>query len=127
MLIRQYRHPAAGFVYELPAGKLEKGESPEVCARRELEEETGYTTSSLTRLGSLYTSPGFCDEVLHIYLAEHCTPLPAGQTLDAGESLLTLFPATLHEVFAMIDRGEIQDGKTLSGIFLAFRNGRAGS
>ncbi len=121
LLIRQYRHPADGYVFELPAGKLEKGEPPEACARRELEEETGYTAPALIHLTSMFTTPGFCDEVLHIYLAEQCVPAAGGQDLDPGESLLTVHPATMNEVLGMIDRQEIRDGKTLAGLFLAFR------
>jgi len=121
LLIQQYRHPASAALFELPAGRLESSEPPDVCAARELQEETGYTTAKLTPLASMYTSPGICDEILHIYLAQHCTAAPDGQDLDAGESLLTVHPTSVAEIFTMIDTGKIWDGKTLTGLFLAFR------
>src|SRR3989339_200691 len=74
VLISQYRYPHNEILLELPAGKLEKNEDPLLCATRELTEETGYTSNKITKLGKIYTTPGFCDEVLHIYLAEELTP-----------------------------------------------------
>ena len=69
LLIRQYRYPFDAVIWELPAGKLEPDEQPLACARREFEEETGYSAATWQHLTSIYTSPGFCDEVLHLYLA----------------------------------------------------------
>lgn len=71
IFVKQYRYPFNEWMYELPAGKLEKGEDPFICATRELTEETGYTSNNISKLGRIYTSPGFCDEILHIYLAEN--------------------------------------------------------
>ncbi|MER1959477.1 MAG: NUDIX hydrolase, partial [Solibacillus sp.] len=70
VMVKQYRRPMDRILVEIPAGKLEKGEEPIVTAKRELEEETGYTTDSLSHIISFYTSPGFADELVHLYLAE---------------------------------------------------------
>ncbi len=119
ILIRQYRHPASDHLYELPAGKLEQNEPAEQCALRELEEESGYTAPSLVHLASIYTTPGFCDEVLHLYMAENVTPHPGGQRLDPGESLLTVHPTPIDRVGAMISAGQITDAKTICAYYLA--------
>src|SRR6185295_4519284 len=73
ILIRQFRHAAGGFIYEIPAGKLHPGEDPRVCAARELEEEIGYRAGQLDLLSSIFTAPGFTDEVIHIYKATRLT------------------------------------------------------
>ena len=70
VLIKQFRHAAGGFIYEIPAGKLHPGEDPKDCAARELEEEIGYQAGKLELLSSIFTAPGFTDEVIHVYLAE---------------------------------------------------------
>lgn len=120
VLIRQFRYPIKDFLYELPAGKLDSGEDPERCAERELEEETGYKTDSLTRLTAIYTTPGFCTERLHIYLATGLHKLASGQRLEEGEDLtIETFP--LKEAIAMIERGVIVDGKSICGLLLAER------
>jgi len=121
ILVRQYRYPFHQYVVELPAGKLEAGEDPRHCAERELEEETGYGAASFTRLTAIYTTPGFCSEVLHIYLAQGLRPGKLGQRLEEGEQTLTLMTVPLPEALAMIERGEIVDAKTISGLFLASR------
>ena len=85
VLIRQFRHAAGGFIYEIPAGKLHPGEDPLRCAARELEEEVGYRASSFELLSSIFTAPGFADEVIHVYKA---TGLTKGrQQLDRDEVL----------------------------------------
>ena len=66
LLIRQFRFATGGEILEIPAGKLDPGEAPEACAARELEEETGYRAGRLERLGSIWTTPGFCDEIIHL-------------------------------------------------------------
>ncbi len=121
ILIRQYRHPVNAYVIELPAGKLEPGEDPAHCAARELSEETGFAAETLTRLTSIYTTPGFCSEILHLYLARGLRPTGRGQQLEEGEQTLTLLPTPLDEALAMIGRGEIVDGKSICGLFLAVR------
>lgn len=85
VLIRQFRHAAGGFIYEIPAGKLAPGEEPIQCAARELEEEVGYRASTFELLSSIFTAPGFADEVIHVYRA---TGLTKGrQQLDRDEVL----------------------------------------
>ncbi len=121
LLVKQYRHPFGGDVIELPAGKLEKGEDPQVCAERELREETGYAARSWTALTALYATPGFCDEVLHIFLARDLSILESGQALEEGEATMTLMRIPITEALTMIDRGEIVDGKTIAGILLGIR------
>jgi ADP-ribose pyrophosphatase len=121
LLVRQHRYPLDEEILELPAGKLEPGEEPRVAAGRELEEETGYTAAELTPLTSIYTSPGFCDEELHIYLAAGLLSSPGGARRDDGEFSMTTVTVPLSEVPAMIDRGDIRDGKTIVGLLLALK------
>ena len=80
VLIRQWRHAAGGYIWEVPAGTLARGEAPDVCARRELTEETGLVAADWTALGSILTTPGFCDERIHLFLARGLTV--ATQQLD---------------------------------------------
>lgn len=116
LLVRQYRYPVGRILMELPAGKLDPGEEPLACARRELEEETGYAASSWRQLGSVWTTPGFTDEIIHVFLAGGLEPVE-GASPDEDEFLESLrFP--MPEVEEMIRRGKIQDAKTLAAILL---------
>lgn len=117
VLIRQYRHAAGGFIVEVPAGKLDHGEPPEVCARREIEEETGWCAGDLVALGSILTTPGFTDEVIWLYEAHALTP--GRQALESDE-VLDVFELPLAEAIAMALRGEIRDAKTVASLLLAF-------
>ena len=119
MLVRQYRHPVKQYVLELPAGKLELNEDPLVCAQRELREETGYEAGTWKKLISIFTTPGFCSEVLHIFLASGLHALPSGQALEEGELTLTIERYPLAKALEMIQNAEIVDGKTIFGLFLA--------
>ncbi|MFZ1979259.1 MAG: NUDIX hydrolase [Bacteroidota bacterium] len=119
LLVRQYRHPLKQYILELPAGKLEANENPLDCASRELREETGYEAASIEKLTDICTTPGFCSEVLHIYLATGLRHSPKGQALEEGEATLTLETYSLVTAVAMIERGEISDSKTICGILLA--------
>lgn len=115
VFVYQYRYPFNEYMYELPAGKLEPGESPEECARRELKEETGYDAGSINRLTTICTTPGFCTEKLYIFSA---SGLKDGkQHLEEGELGLSirLFPA--EEAFEMVAEGKIIDAKTIAGLF----------
>lgn len=116
ILITQYRYPHDSVVLELPAGKLEKGEDPMLCAKRELTEETGYSAKETTKLGKIFTTPGFCSEVLHIYLAKGLTP--GNHAREEGEEDIQLVELTLDEIEKKIKSGEIVDGKTISGIYM---------
>lgn len=118
LLIRQFRHAGGGFLLEIPAGRMEQGETPEQCATRELGEETGYRAASLTPMGSILTTPGFCDERIHLFLARELTPGP--RRLDFDEYLANqAFP--MSRALDAIASGEIQDAKTIAGLFLAAR------
>ena len=113
VLIRQFRHAASGFIYEIPAGKLHPGEDPLHCASRELEEEVGYRASSFQLLSSIYTAPGFADEVIHVYQA---TGLTKGkQQLDRDE-VLEVVEMPLAEAVDKIADGTIRDAKTIVGL-----------
>ena len=115
VLIKQFRHAADGFIYEIPAGKLHRGEDPMHCAARELEEEIGYIAGRLERLTSILTAPGFTDEVIHIYKA---TGMRAGrQQLDRDE-VLEVLEIPLEEAIKMVTAGTIRDAKTIVGLTL---------
>jgi ADP-ribose pyrophosphatase len=113
IVIRQFRHAAGGFIYEIPAGKLHPGEDPKVCAVRELEEEIGYRAGKLELLSSIFTAPGFTDEVIHVYKA---TELTVGrQQLDRDE-VLEVIELPLAEAIRMIETGVIRDAKSIVGL-----------
>ena len=112
VLIRQFRHAAGGFIYEIPAGKLHPGEDPLRCAARELEEEVGYRASSFELLSSIFTAPGFAD-VIHVYKA---TGLTKGrQQLDRDE-VLDVIEMPLSDAMDKIEDGTIRDAKTIVGL-----------
>jgi len=117
LLIRQHRHATGGALLEIPAGKLDPGESPETCAARELEEETGYRTGRLERLGSIWTTPGFSDEVIHLFAAYDLEPTQ--QRLEPDE-IIELVPTPLAEALDALD-GPVVDGKTATALLLADR------
>jgi ADP-ribose pyrophosphatase len=116
IFVRQYRYPFDTVMIELPAGKLDKGEDPLNCATRELTEETGYTSGNIKKLGKIYTSPGFCNEILHIYLAENLTP--GNHAREEGEEGMEIIELSLSEAEEKIRKGEIVDAKTISGLYM---------
>jgi ADP-ribose pyrophosphatase len=113
ILIRQYRHAAGGYIYEIPAGKLHPGEDPRECAQRELEEEIGYKAGVLDPVISAFTTPGFTDEVIHIYKA---TQLQPGKQNLGHDEVLAVAEFPLEKTIAMIREGVIQDAKTIVGL-----------
>ena len=117
ILVKQFRHPIQQAILELPAGKLDKGEDPLVCANRELEEETGYKTNNMEKLGVISTSPGFCTEILHIYLAKNL--IPGDHNREEGEYGMEILEFSMNEIEQMIENGEIIDAKTICGIYYA--------
>lgn len=117
-LVRQYRHPARRELLEIPAGKLEIGESPAECAARELEQETGWRAGRLEKLCEFYTTPGFCEEKLYVYLATKLQP--AAQQLDEDEVVEVVY-LPLTEALDLAARGEIEDSKTLLALLWAER------
>jgi ADP-ribose pyrophosphatase len=122
LLLKQYRYAAGGTLYEIPAGRLESDESPETCARRELLEETGCTAGSLVPLTSMFTTPGFTDERIHLFLA---TDLVRGESKREADEFIEIETVPLSAALEMVRRGEIQDAKTALGLLFAagFRSG----
>jgi len=116
LLVRQYRHATGGDLLELPAGTLEDGEEPEVCAAREIREETGMAAGKLVRLGDFYLVPGYSTEFMVVFLATDLSysPLEA----DADE-FLNVEKVPVAEAIQMAERGEIPDAKSLAALFLA--------
>lgn len=110
LLIKQYRYAADGYLYEVAAGRLEPGEAPADCARRELREETGCEAAELTPLISLYTTPGFTNEMIHLFLA---TGITRGAARREADEFLTVESMPLSQALAMVQRGEIRNAKTV--------------
>lgn len=116
LLVRQFRYPYSAMLAELPAGKREPGEDPLTTGKRELEEETGYRADTWVPLGTLYPTPGCCDEVDHLFLATNLTAAEAHP--DQGE-FLTLEREPLDRLVAQVMAGQIPDAKTQIGILKA--------
>jgi len=124
LLIRQYRYAADGFLWEVPAGKLDAGEDPEVCAARELAEETGRRAGRLERLGRIFTTPGFTDEVIHLFSAYDLEDV--GQRLEPDE-WIEVVPTPFDEAVRMVFDGRLHDGKSAIALLHAARRaGRLG-
>lgn len=117
VMIRQYRHAVGGFIYEIPAGKLHPGEDPRECAVREVEEEIGYKVGNLEPLLSFFTTPGFTNEVIHIFLGKDLQP--GTQDLGADE-VLEVLEMPIGKAIALIKEGTIRDGKTIIGLQMAY-------
>jgi ADP-ribose pyrophosphatase len=115
-LVRQYRHPAVRYLLEIPAGKIDAPERPEDCAARELEEEIGVRASSIEKLAEFFTTPGFCEEKLWVYLATGL--IETAQNLE-GDEQLDIQRVSFERAFEMIADGEIEDAKTIIGITMA--------
>lgn len=113
LLIKQWRRAAEQILIELPAGTLDPGEPADVCAQRELQEETGFKAQELIGLGGFFTAPGFCTEYLHFFVGRKLIPSALEQDEDEGIDLITV---TLDEALKMIDTGTICDAKTIAGI-----------
>ncbi|AQY50745.1 ADP-ribose pyrophosphatase [Listeria weihenstephanensis FSL R9-0317] len=115
IMVEQFRKPLENTIVEIPAGKIEPNEAPELTAGRELEEETGYKTEDLTHLVSFYTSPGFADELLHIYLAgdihKQANPLQADE-----DEFVNILEVSLDEALQLIEENVICDAKTVYAV-----------
>lgn len=118
IFVRQFRKPVEEILLEIPAGKIEANENPESCALRELKEETGYSTTNIKKILEFYTTPGFSNEVLHIYLAEDLQEGVA--TPDEDEYIESVY-LSLDEAVKKIIDGEIKDSKTIVAV-LAYKN-----
>ncbi|HKG94697.1 MAG TPA: NUDIX hydrolase [Gemmatimonadaceae bacterium] len=123
LVIRQYRYAAEQYLYEIPAGRLDPGEAPADCARRELAEETGCTAASVEYLYTFYTTPGFTDEKIHLFMA---TGLEHGEHSRESDEFVEVETMTLSRALELIRAGEIKDAKSALGILYAagFRAGR---
>jgi len=117
-LVKQYRHPARRELLEIPAGKIEDGETPETCAAREVEQEIGFRAGRIEKLAEFYSTPGFCEEKLHVYLATGLTP--SSQALDHDE-LVEVVYLPFAEAAQVAERGGIEDSKTIIALFLAVK------
>ena len=117
LLIRQYRYAAGGFMLEVPAGRPDRtGEDWEVCARRELEEETGLVAGTLTFMTTIYTTPGFTDERIRLFLATDCTP---GTEKKDDDEFIEPVTLPISEALARVRDGEISDAKTICTLMFA--------
>lgn len=113
-MLRQYRHAVGGWIWEIPAGKLDfPDEEPLDCARRELAEEAGLAASEWKKLGSILTTPGFCDEVIHLYLARGLSDVPVAHERD---EVIEVHRMALAEAVALIPTEEIRDTKTVAAL-----------
>jgi ADP-ribose pyrophosphatase len=118
LLVRQYRHPIARPLLELPAGTLDGDEEPEACAARELQEETGFRPGRLQRLGRFLVSPGYSTEYIHAYLATDLEPATAG---GGDEEEIQVLALPLAELLRMVETGELEDAKSVAALFLYLR------
>jgi ADP-ribose pyrophosphatase len=118
LLIRQYRHATGGMILEVPAGKLDDGEAPEVCAARELEEEAGQRAGRMLRTGAIWTTPGFCDERIHLFAAFDLAPVPRSPEDD---ELIEVVKLSLHDALRLVWRGELSDAKSALALVYAAR------
>lgn len=114
IVVEQYRKALGRTLVEIPAGKLEKGEHPPEAAIRELEEETGYSCDEVRPIGSFYTSPGFADEIIHLYVADQ---LKAGEANPDEDEFLDCEAITLETAKRYIAEGRIADAKTIAAVY----------
>lgn len=122
LLVQQWRRAVGEVTIELPAGGLEKDEEPLVCAKRELQEETGFAAKKIRPYGGFYSTPGFCDEFLHLFLAEELYPAPLPQLED---EMIDLLSVTVKEAKHLIKENRIRDAKTIAAIlrYITCENG----
>jgi ADP-ribose pyrophosphatase len=118
LFVRQFRIAAGKILSEIPAGTLKPNEPPEACAIRELQEETGYKPGKLASLGGFYVAPGYTTEYIHLYLA---TDLIESRLAGDADEFIEVEPVTLRAALAMIERGDIVDGKTITGLLRVAR------
>jgi ADP-ribose pyrophosphatase len=116
LLLKQYRHSLREYIWEIPAGTLDPQESIMNCAKRELIEETGFSANQWQKLGEITPVPGYSDERIHIFLATDLQP--AEQNLDTDE-IINVHDVGFSEAIEMIEKGEIQDAKSIAGLYLA--------
>lgn len=115
-LLRQYRHASGGWLWELPAGKIDPCEGPQETALRELQEEAGLRADDWHKLGVTITTPGFCDERIHLFLARELTPIPSEHH---AHEIIEIHWVPFAQALTWIQSGKLCDAKTLIGLFLA--------
>ena len=115
VLVKQFRKPIEKPIFEIPTGKLEKNESPKECAERELKEETGYSAKNIKLIHKFFTSAGFSNEIMFVYLATGLTP--GENNLDADE-FLDVYEIELEEAYNMVLKNDVEDAKTSIGLLL---------
>jgi ADP-ribose pyrophosphatase len=118
LMVRQHRPGAGRELLEIPAGTLEEGEEPALCATRELKEETGYSAMQWENLGYFFSSPGFCTEKMYLLLAQQLTP---GKASPDDDELLTVESLPLAQAMQKIEQGEIVDAKTIIGLMRVWK------
>jgi ADP-ribose pyrophosphatase len=118
VLVRQYRYPVQEVLYEIPAGKLEKGEDPLNCAQRELAEETGFRAEAWEKVASFYTAPGFTNELMHLFLARELT---AHEARPDPDEIIAFETLPVQEIRSLMEQGRIKDAKTLIAFLWYFR------
>lgn len=118
ILVKQFRYPLQKELIEFPAGKLDDNEDPLECAKRELEEETGFKSEEISYLGKIYTAPGYCTELLHIYLAKNLKE--GNHNREEGEKEMQILKMSFDEVLELIKAEEIVDSKTISALFFLY-------
>ena len=116
LLLKQYRYAAEGYLYEVPAGRLDPGEEPLACAQRELKEETGCVAERVTLMTTIYTTPGFTDERIHLFMAEGLT---MGQAAPEADELIEVETMPLSQALSLIEDGTIKDAKTALALLFA--------
>jgi ADP-ribose diphosphatase len=116
LLLRQYRYAAEDVLYEVPAGKLDPGEEPSDCARRELMEETGCSAERIEHIYTMYTTPGFTDERIYVYMA---SGLVQGESEHEADEFITVEAVTLSKALGLIKEGVIRDAKTALSLLYA--------
>ncbi len=122
LLIRQHRHATGGTIWEVPAGKLDPGDTPLRCAARELEEEVGRRAGRIEELGWIWTTPGFTDEKIHLFAAHDLAPIP---TRHEDDEVIEVVSMPLGEALGMVWSGELRDAKSaLALVYAARRAGR---
>lgn len=116
VLVRQFRYPVNSITLEIPAGKLDAGEHPDHCVLRELKEETGYIANKIEKVTSIYTAPGFSNEIIHLYIAKDLQP---DKMCPDEDEFINVEIYSRNDIKSMIHEGKIIDAKTLTGLLLA--------